>query len=83
MTKDNDNKQPTKLEINRNKDHSFINSSHVSGGITDEEFADEFLAYPADPGTNEAKYQFNFLGADLERINSAQQTKDGLKGRQP
>lgn len=82
MTKD-DITQSTNLEINRNKDHNFINSSHVSGGITDEEFADEFLAYPADPATNEPKFQFNFLGAELERINSAQKTKKGFKGRQP
>lgn len=71
MSKDNDFK-------NRN----IKNSSHVSGGITDEEFADEFLAYPADPASTEAKFQFNFLGAELEKVNSTQLTKDGLKGRQ-
>lgn len=78
MTKDKNINQPGKPEINRNSDHNFTNSSHVSGGITDEEFADEFLAYPAGPGTNEAKYQFNFLGAELEKIDSAH-TKNGLK----
>lgn len=55
--------------------------SNVSGGITDEEFADEFLAYPATPNTEGARYQFNFLGAELEKINSAKNVRDELKRR--
>lgn len=53
--------------------------SNISGGITDEEFADEFLAYPASPGDPDASFQFNFIGAELEKINQAKNVKDELR----
>lgn len=53
--------------------------SNITGGITDEEFADEFLKNPTVPDANRARYQFNFLGADLEKINSAKNVKEELK----
>lgn len=65
-------------DINR-RDEDFTDISNISGGITDEEFADEFLAYPADAGTSDAEFQFNFLGAELEKVNSAKNKKEELK----
>lgn len=77
MNKNSDSKTASGKE--RADTRYYVDISNVCGGITDEEFADEFLAYPATPGTDEAKYQFNFLGAQLEKINSAQNVKDELK----
>lgn len=53
--------------------------SNITGGITDEEFADEFLAHPTAPGTNRSSFQFNFLGAELEKVSSAKNIRDELK----
>lgn len=57
----------------------YADVSNIAGGITDEEFADEFLAYPATPDTEGARFQFNFLGAELEKINDAKNVRNELK----
>lgn len=53
--------------------------SNITGGITDEEFASEFLANQATSNPKGAKFQFNFVGAELEKINSAKNIRDELK----
>ncbi len=52
--------------------------SNISGGITDEEFADEFLAYPQAPESDSARFQFNFLGARLEKTVSAKNIREDV-----
>jgi len=52
--------------------------SNICGGITDEEFADEFLAYPQSPESDSAKFQYNFLGAHLEKAASAQNIREDM-----
>lgn len=62
-----------------NRQRNSTSVSNITGGITDEEFASEFLAQPAAPNTNQTRYQFNFLGADLEKVSSAKNIRDELK----
>jgi len=52
--------------------------SNVCGGITDEEFSDEIINPPQPVGKDGGKFQLNFLGADLEKINSARNIKDEI-----
>jgi len=64
-------------KLDTDKDNQ--NISNISGGITDEEFAEDFLAYPAAPNEEGANYQFNFLGAELEKVEAARKVNDELK----
>ena len=72
----------TEIHGHRKLVDNYTTVSNITGGITDEEFADEFLAYPKSPNQNGARYQFNFLGAELEKVDSAKLVRNELK-KQP
>lgn len=62
-----------------NKDKIYRKStelSNITGAITDEEFASEILPHLQKTNNYQPKFQFNFLGAELEKINMSE---DSLK----
>ncbi|MCL4441056.1 MAG: hypothetical protein M1609_10875 [Firmicutes bacterium] len=79
MSDNNGNAKKSQRTVDkRSIKHNYSKISNISGGITDEEFADEFLAYPTTPNSEGAKFQFNFLGAELEKLNTAKNVRDEL-----
>ena len=66
-------------ENNKTKNQSANTVSNITGGITDQEFANEFLADSTASNTNRSRFQFNFVGAELEKVSSAKNIRDELK----
>ena len=79
MTSENNNHEKHARELdNLYLKKNSADISNICGGITDEEFAGEFLAYPKSPESDSAKFQFNFLGAQLEKAASAQKIREDM-----
>lgn len=57
----------------------FSEVSNVCGRITDEEFSTEFINRDIKSAKDDALFQFNFDGAELEKVNNAKNIDSKLK----
>lgn len=72
------NKQ-SRVNKNQSKTTNFSSVSNINGNITDSEFSTEFINRGIRSDRDNAHFQFNFNGADLEKVNNAKRIDSKLK----